>query len=290
MRRLDHLVAVPNVSEGRDPETIGLMTASVRNAGSRVLDVHSDAVHNRTVVTAAGDPQKLAGAMAALARAATRIDLTRHQGVHPRLGVLDVCPFVVDRAPVEDVVDVARTAGAAIAESAGLPVYLYGYAATRPECERLPELRKGGLTRLIERRLEPDFGPRAIDPRAGVACVGARGVLIAFNVWLRADAAIARRVASAARGEAGELGLRALGLDLGDGVAQVSMNLTDPERLGIDGAYRMVAARAAAEGAEVLATEIVGLPPKRFLPDPAADAARLLKGPGRSLERVLMEE
>ncbi|HEX2196691.1 MAG TPA: glutamate formiminotransferase [Actinomycetota bacterium] len=281
MRRIDHLVAVPNVSEGRDAATIAQLAASVREAGARVLDVHSDAVHNRTVVTAVGDPQKLVEAMASLARAATVLDLTRHEGVHPRLGVLDVCPFVVDEVPVEDVVAVARAAGAAIADGAGLPVYLYGYAATRQECERLPDLRKAA------RGLSPDFGPSTIDPRRGVVCVGARGVLIAFNVWLHCDAPKARRIAAAVRAEVGERGVRALGLDLGDGVAQVSMNLTEPDRAGVDDVYRIVAARAAAEDVDVLATELVGLPPARHLPDPDAEAARLLKEPGRSLERAL---
>ncbi|HEX2057402.1 MAG TPA: glutamate formiminotransferase [Actinomycetota bacterium] len=290
MRRLDHLVAVPNVSEGRDERAIAVLAASVRDAGARVLDVHSDAIHNRTVVTAAGAPAVLAAAMAALAGAAARLDLTQHEGVHPRLGVLDVCPFVVDGAPVADVVEVARGAGRAIADGAQLPVYLYGFAATRPECERLPDLRRGGLDGLIRRSAEdlpPDFGPRTIDPRRGVVCVGARAVLIAFNVWLHADGATARIIAAAVREAAGERGVRALGLDLGGGRAQVSLNLTEPDRAGVDDAYSLVAAEAAARGVAVESTELVGLPPERYLPDPDAKAARLLRGPGRSLERVL---
>ncbi|MDQ3953887.1 MAG: glutamate formiminotransferase, partial [Actinomycetota bacterium] len=292
MRRIDHLVAVPNVSEGRDGEKIARVVASVRDAGARVLDVHSDPIHNRTVVTAGAEPVTLVAATAALALAATSIDLTQHVGVHPRLGVLDVCPFVVDRVPIAEVVEVARTAGAAISERAGLPVYLYGHAATRPECEHLPDIRRGGLAGLMRRaagELPPDFGLRTIDPRLGVVCVGARGPLIAFNVWLRCDAPTARRIAAAVRKEGSTRGVRALGLDLGGAGAQVSMNLTDPDRAGIDDAYRMVASRAAAEGVEVQATELVGLPPERYLPDPDAEAARLLRRPGRSLERVLTE-
>ncbi|HYO61385.1 MAG TPA: glutamate formiminotransferase [Actinomycetota bacterium] len=281
---------MPNVSEGRDRRLIERLAASVSGAGARVLDVHSDAVHNRTVITAAAEAPVLAAAMAALAREATAIDLTRHTGVHPRIGVLDVCPFVVDEAPVDEVVQVARSAGALVAETAGLPVYLYAHAATRSECAALPALRKGGLERLIERSetdLPPDFGVTPIDPRRGVVCVGARGVLVAFNVWLRAAPDVARRVAARVRAELGGAGVRTLGLDVGGGLTQVSMNVTEPDRAGVDDAYRAVAAGAAAEGAEVHATEIVGLPPERYMPDPDAEAARLLIEPGRSLELVL---
>ncbi|MDQ3916342.1 MAG: glutamate formiminotransferase [Actinomycetota bacterium] len=284
------LVAVPNVSEGRDVALVGRLVEAVTRAGARVADVHSDAVHNRSVITAAAQPGQLVDAMAALAERATAIDLGTHEGVHPRLGGMDVCPFVVDGAPVATVVDVARSAGAAIAGRAGTPVYLYGYAATRRECEHLPDLRRGGLERLIERSrrdLPPDFGPATIDPRRGVVCVGARGVLVAFNVWLRCEASVVRKIAGTLRSHPDLTGVRALGLDLGDGRAQVSMNLTSPHRTGVERAYDAVAALAAAEGAAVEATELVGVPPARFMPDPDAEAARLLIGPGRSLEAAL---
>jgi glutamate formiminotransferase len=279
------VVAVPNVSEGRDADALARLAESVKSAGVRVLDVHSDGVHNRSVITAFGGAAALVDAMAALAaEAAKTIDLTRHEGVHPRLGGLDVCPFVVDTHPVSDVVAVARAAGAAIWDEARLPVYLYGYAATRPEHEHLPDLRRGGLAGLVERHVTPDFGALPIDPRRGVVCVGARGVLIAFNVWLRCDGAIARRIAAVVRDRPG---VRALGLEVGDGLAQVSMNLTDPGRAGVDRVYDEVAALAAEAGAGVHGTELVGVPPERYLPDPDAEAARLLIKPGRSLERSL---
>jgi glutamate formiminotransferase len=293
MRRPDQLVAVPNVSEGRDPAAIARLAASVRDSGARIVDVHSDPVHHRSVFTAAADSQTLVAAMAARAVAATAIDLTRHEGIHPRLGLLDVCPFVADAARVDDAVAAARSAGAAIAETAGLPVYLYGYAATRPECAGLPGLRKGGLARLIERSatdLPPDFAAGPIDPRRGVVCVGARGVLVAFNVWLRGELEAARAIAAGVRGALGHAGVRTLGLAIGNGLTQVSMNLTDPARAGVDAAYREVAERAAKAGVEVHATELVGVPPERFMPDPDAEAARLLIEPGRSLERVLAGE
>lgn len=284
------LVAVPNVSEGRDAPAIRRLVEAVAGAGALVADVHSDPVHNRTVITAAAPPALLVDAMADLAAAATAVDLTEHEGVHPRLGVLDVCPFVVDREPVAEVVAAARAAGAAIAARSGIPVYLYGYAATRPECEHLPDLRRGGLGGLIERSadaLPPDCGPETIDLRRGVVCVGARDVLIAFNVWLRCDVSVAGRIARAVRSQPGLTGVRALGLDLGDGRAQVSMNLTQPDRTGVDNACDAVSALAAAAGVEVEATELVGVPPERYLPDPDAEAARLLMRPGRSLEAAL---
>lgn len=281
MRGSDHLVAVPNVSEGRDLDVIARLADAVRDAGARVLDVHRDAFHNRSVITMSGPPGTLVDASVALARAARTIDLSAHQGVHPRLGVLDVCPFVIDGRPRDEVVEVARDAGIAIWQIAGIPVYLYGEAAVRPECRQLPDLRR------VAHELPPDFGPPRIDPRVGVACVGARGPLIAFNVWLRAGPATAMRIAGAVRSELGAGGVRTLGLDLGDGLTQVSMNLTDPAAAGVDRAFRAVAERAASEGVGVHATELVGLPPERFMPDPDAEAARLLKEPGRSLERVL---
>jgi glutamate formiminotransferase len=282
-------VAVPNVSEGRDRVLVDRLAGSVAAAGAIVADVHSDPVHNRSVITASGEPATLVDAMAALAEACRAIDLTRHRGVHPRLGAFDVCPFVTDPLPVPDAVAAARSAGAAIWERARLPVYLYGYAATRPECERLPDLRKGGLERIVERSrddLPPDFGSAPVDARHGIVCVGARDVLVAFNVWLRSDLGAARTIAAAVR-RAGLPGVRTLALDLGNGLAQVSMNLTRPGDAGVDRAFEAVASLAAEANVQVHATELVGVPPERYMPDPDAQAARLLRGPGRSLELAL---
>lgn len=282
-------VAVPNVSAGRDRALVARLADAVAAAGAVVADVHSDDAHDRSVITASADPPVLVDAMAALAEACLAIDLTRHRGVHPRLGALDVCPFVADPLPVEDAVAAARVAGAAIWERARLPVYLYGHAATRRECERLPDLRRGGLDRIAARSLDdlpPDFGSGPVDPRHGVVCVGARDVLVAFNVWLRCDVGAARAIAASVR-RAGLPGVRTLGLDLGDGLAQVSMNLTRPGEAGVDRAFEAVASLAAAAHVEVHATELVGVPPGRYMPDPDAQAARLLIGPGRSLETAL---
>jgi glutamate formiminotransferase len=167
-------------------------------SAARILDVHSDATHNRSVFTVAGETEALMDALATLARACRSIDLRTHTGVHPRLGGLDVCPIVAYGIDLTRAAALARSAAEAIAERARLPVYLYGAAATRPETRELPELRRGGLRRLMARAatgLPPDIGPRTIDARHGVVCVGARGVLIAFNVWFEGDVRVARAIA-----------------------------------------------------------------------------------------------
>lgn len=294
------LTAVPNVSEGQDPAAISRYAEGVTAAGARVLDIHSDAVHNRSVLTATGPTTQLIDGMVSLATACSRIDLTAHRGVHPRLGGLDVCPFVPLDGSTDDSVAAAKDAAARIYEVTGVPVYLYGDASSRSETRELPALRRGGLGALMERarrELPPDHGVAAeIDPhRGGVICVGARGVLIAFNVWLSCETAEAEDVANAiraarARPGSGLSGVRALGLQISPGVAQVSMNITDPEATSIDEAFQAVALRAEMRGLGVIQTELVGLVPERYLPNPDAAAAQLLMEPGRSLESSLAED
>jgi glutamate formiminotransferase len=281
------ILAIPNVSEGRDEGLLSKLRAAVEGPGSRVLDVHSDVVHNRSVFTVTADqPPTLAPAMAALAAEAAVIDMTSHEGVHPRLGGLDVCPFVPYRAEMSEAIDIAENAAALIGEEVGLPVYLYGENARRAEMKELPDLRRGGLAGLIGRAqggLGPDLGPSEIDPRRGVVCVGARGPLIAFNVWIRAEPHIAVSIAAAVR----RPNLRALGLAMGSGESQVSMNLTRPAELGIDDAYELVADGARTHDAEILGTELVGLVEQRWMPDPSKQAARRLLSPGRSIESAI---
>ena len=281
------LLVIPNVSEGQDRRLIDAMRSAV-DKHARVLDVHIDAVHGRTVLTVSGAAERLPRAMTELAAVALNIDLTRQQGVHPRLGVLDVCPYVCPGPSSDVAVRAARATGRLLAEELSLPVYLYGRAAYRETTRELPALRRGRLQGLIRRLddLPPDLGPASIDPRRGVVCVGARGVLIAFNVFVRADLSLVREIAVRVRSP--QEGIRALGFAGRDpDVGQVSMNLVDPDRLGIDDALDRVEGVATYLGAEVVATEIVGLPPERFMPDPDAKAARLLISPGRSLESAL---
>ena len=288
---LRRVLAVPNVSEGRDRQAIAAWVGTVEAHGGFVLDVHSDATHNRSVLTVAGSERSIPEAMARLAAATASIDLSRHSGVHPRLGGLDVCPIVDEGIGMDAAVAIARATGHAIASEAGLPVYLYGCAATRAETRELPSLRRGGLQGLRARAaggLLPDLGPAQIDTRRGVVCVGARGPLIAFNVWLRCTVEDARAIASRVRSSGGGLpDTRALGLAMGEELSQISMNLTRPAVTGIDDAFAAVSALAEEAGVDVVGTEIVGLPPERYLPDEDARAARLLIRPGRSLESAL---
>lgn len=280
------------MSEGRDRARISALARAVRAGGTRVLDVHSDPWHNRSVFTVAGEPDEMTVSMARLAVAARSIDLRLHEGVHPRLGALDVCPVVAFRITLSDATAIALSVARAIATRARLPVYLYGAAARRPETRELPDLRRGGLARLAERAragLDPDLGPSSIDPRRGVVCVGARGPLIAFNVWLQGGVDLARRIAAGVRSSGGgPPGVRAIGVRVGDR-SQVSMNLVAPEVTGIDAAYEAVEARVGELGGLVTATEIVGLVPERYRPAPNRQAARLLTTPGRTLESALTD-
>ena len=285
------LIAVPNISEGRRSREIAGALRAIEGEGSRILDVHSDPVHNRSVLTVTSGIEALRASMVRLAQAMSYLDLRRHEGAHPWLGGLDICPIVPFDEPMDRAVSTAHTIGESIGADAGLPVYYYGAAALRDETSELPSLRRGGLRALIERAnegLAPDAGPREIDPQRGVVCVGARTPLIAFNVWLVSSVVTAKRIAARVRtSNGGPLGVRAIGLAMpGPSSAQVSMNLIDPEQTGIDAAFEAVSAAAAAEGAGIAGTEIVGLVPDRYLPVPGEPATRLLMKPVCSLESV----
>jgi glutamate formiminotransferase len=237
------LECVLNLSEGRDAEAIGAIAGA---AGPDLLDVHSDPEHHRSVLTLVGE----AAAREVTSAAIARLDLSAHSGAHPRVGVVDVVPFVplvpsamADAQRARD--DFARW----IVEVHHVPVFLYG-----PE-RSLPEVRRGAF-----RELAPDLGPTAPHPTAGAACVGSRPLLVAYNVWLRgATLAAARAVADAIR----RPGLRTLGLAVGDDV-QVSMNLVDPEVIGPAAAYDLVATHLPA-GAAIQRAELVGLVPSSVL-------------------------
>ncbi len=288
------LIAIPNASTGSDAKTIRALAEAISGAGATLLDTHSDAIHDRSVFTIAGTNDRLVEASAALAKRARTLDLTVQNGVHPRMGVLDVCPFVPHgETTMDDAVSAARSAGEQIAAQTGIPVYLYGEAALRTPAPTLPELRRGGLAGLqarAKRGLGPDFGGD-IDGRLGVVCVGAREVLIAFNVWIKSEPETARAIARQVRqSHSGLTGVRALGFEIAPpDICQVSMNLTAPDATGIEAAFEAVQSDAEALGATVTATEIVGVPPQRFMPPADARATRLLKEPGRSLESALQE-
>lgn len=264
--------AVPNFSEGRDREMIGRIVDNVRAAGGvSILDVHSDPDHNRSVLTLAGGERDLVEASVALAKAcAGEIDLSSQKGEHPRMGSLDVLPFVpLSGATMEDAVRLAREAGGRVG-ALGFPVYLYGAAATAPDRRNLAEVRGGGYEAVAARTKEPawtpDYGPSEPDPRLGVVAVGARPFLVAFNASLDTDdVEIARSVARRVRERDGGLpGVKALGLLVG-GRAQVSMNLTDLQKTPMPVALEAVRVAAAELGASVESTELVGLAPLEAL-------------------------
>ncbi len=238
--------------------------------GVQLLDVSSDPDHNRSVLTLAGDPEGLHCSLLALyAAALAEIDLIRHQGAHPRVGAVDVVPFVpLGDTPMAAAVAAAERLAAAVAERFALPVYLYERAARRAERSSLALIRSGGLeglaARLADPAWAPDFGPARLHPMAGGTVIGARFFLVAFNVVLAtADVAVARAVARRVREANGGLpAVRALGIALSSrGLAQVSMNLLDYRRTSPLQALRRVEAEAAALGTRVLETEIVGLVP-----------------------------
>ena len=290
------LVAVPNLSEGRNEGRIG---ALVRAVGGALLDRHSDASHHRTVLTLAGSPEALREAALRLFRAALEeLDLRGHRGEHPRIGALDVLPVVpLPGAAMGDAAALARRLAEEIAElpDGGIPVFLYGAAGGDDAAARtpaLPEIRRGGLgglaARLAEGRIEPDFGPRRLHPTAGAVAVGARPPLIAFNVDLDTDrAATARRIAAQVRESApgGLPAVRAIGVR-NRGRAQVSLNLLDFRRTSLSDAFDRVRREAEEAGAAVADSEIVGLPPAAALwPGAAADLR--LAAPPRALETAL---
>ncbi len=273
---------VPNFSEGRDPEVLELIAEALRAHPVQVLDVERDPDHNRAVITVAGEPEPLAAAMlAAVAVAIERISLERHRGVHPRLGAVDVVPFVPLRnTTLEQCAEMARSFGRQAAERFDLPVYLYEAAALRSDRRSLPAVRGQGyewLKDAIERdpSLAPDFGPSRIGP-AGAMIVGARRPLVAFNLFLNTpDVAVAQTIANAVRERDGGLpGVRALGLLVG-GRAQVSCNLIDFQRTSLLSLVDTVRREARKLGASVTESELIGLAPQAALLAAAVQALGL---------------
>src|SRR5438128_2822846 len=275
---------VPNFSEGRDPATIDALRAAISGVpGVQLLDVQSDTSHNRSVFTFVAPPAAAVDAAFAAMRVATeRIDLTKHSGEHPRMGATDVVPFVpVGHVTMDDCVALARRLGERAAAELQIPIYLYARAATRPERERLPDIRKGEFEGLRERIgkdpvADPDFGPRRIHPTAGATAVGARPFLVAFNIYLdSSDVAIAKEIAKKIRTSSGGLpAVQASGFEVA-GQAEVSMNLLDIDTTSPAAVFAAVAREARARGVDVLKSEVVGLVPERAILGAAAAALKL---------------
>jgi glutamate formiminotransferase len=263
---------VPNVSEGRDPARLARLAAAVTaTPGVRLADVHADPDHHRSVFTFLGPPAAVTAAVLALADAVfTEIDMRGHRGIHPRVGALDVLPFVpLAGLTMAEAVALAHETGRTLAARHALPVYYYAHAARRPERRALRELRHGeyeGLAvRLTAADGHPDDGPARFDARAGAILVGARDVLIAYNVWLATDDLdAARAIARSVRASGGGLpAVQALGLPLASrGRVQVSMNLLDYRVTPIPAAFDRVRQEAGRVGLAVDRGELVGLAPR----------------------------
>ncbi|MDR7412208.1 MAG: glutamate formimidoyltransferase [Armatimonadota bacterium] len=274
---------VPNVSEGRRLEVIEELAEAVRSTPHvRLLDYSWDGAHHRSVFTFVGPPQPVLDAALALAAVAVRrIDLRSHQGLHPRIGAVDVVPFVPLRGvTLEDCVELSRAFARALWERHRVPVYFYAHSAVRPERRWLPNIRRGGFeglqSTITEPDRHPDVGEPALHPTAGATATGARGLLIAWNFTLATeDVQVARTVARRVRQSSGGLpGIQAAGWALPQGGVQVSVNVLDYRTTPLHVLYEAVCREAARLGVEVASTEFVGLVPAEALAQVAAWALR----------------
>jgi glutamate formiminotransferase / 5-formyltetrahydrofolate cyclo-ligase len=270
---------IPNVSEGRRREVLDACSAAVTGAGARLLDVKPDAAHNRTVFTFAGSPEVVSAAVFALyAAALPLIDLRHHSGEHPRVGAVDVVPFVpLEGATMADCVALARSVAHEVARRFDVPVFLYEEAASTPARQNLEDIRRGEFEGLAAKMRQPewrpDFGPPAPHPSAGASVMGARMPLIAYNINLATDRLeVAKKIAAAIRHSSGGLRfVKAMGVALEDrGIVQVSMNLTNYHKTPLFRVFEMVRREAARYGVAVLESEIIGLLPAGALLESAA--------------------
>jgi len=266
---------IPNVSEGRRPEIVAQMADAIRAiSGVRLLDASSDGSHNRSVFTLAGDAVGIERAVMALfERAVAAIDLRTHRGEHPRLGAVDVVPFVpIEGVTMAECVALAKKVGAAVADRFAIPVYLYEDASNNPLRKNLEDIRRGEFEGLAAKMATegwaPDFGPSAPHPTAGASVIGARMALIAYNINLATDRLdVAKKIAAAIRHSSGGYRyVKAAGFKLEDrGIVQVSMNLTNYEKTPIFRVFETVKREAARYGVSILESEIVGLVPSAAL-------------------------
>jgi len=278
---MDRIVeCIPNFSEGKNKEVIDRIVGKIKKVkGVKLLDVESDADHNRSVVTFLGEPEAAAeAAFLATKKASELIDLNKHKGEHPRIGATDVIPFVpISNVTMEECIELAKKVGKRIASELKIPVYLYEAAATRQECINLADIRKGeyeGLRKDIETdpRRKPDFGPSKFHPTAGATVVGAREPLIAFNVNLgTGDIEIAKKIAKTVRFSSGGLKcVKAKGFEIKKrGIVQVSMNLTNYRETSISKAFEVVKREADRYGVPIIGSEIIGLVPLDAMVDVA---------------------
>ena len=275
---------VPNLSEGRRRDVVEEIAAAAAGDGRRVVDLSLDADHHRSVITLVGAPDRLVeGIVNLVGEAMQRIDLREHRGAHPRMGAVDVIPFVPIRGvSMADCVALSHRAGEAIAEEFGIPVYLYEESATSERRRNLAEIRRGEFEGLGEKmrhsEWHPDYGVPRPHPTAGAVAVGAREYLIAYNINLAtSDLSVAKRIAAAVRFSSGGLRyVKALGLSLeNQGIVQVSMNLTNFRKTPILRTFELVKREAQRHGVLVQSSEIVGTVPRQVLYDVAATELQL---------------
>ncbi|MGI8826244.1 MAG: glutamate formimidoyltransferase [Chloroflexota bacterium] len=293
---------VPNFSEGRRPEVIDRIVDAARSVhGVRVLDVHSDEDHNRSVLSLAGIGGALEEATFRAIHAATDlIDLREHSGEHPRVGATDVVPFIpLGDTPMTEAVAAAKRLGERVAAELNIPVYFYEAAAARPERQNLETVRGKGFEELREviatdEDRTPDVGPRKVHESAGALITGARGALIAYNIYLNtADVRVAKAIAKTVRNSSGGLRyVKGLGLDIpARGQVQISMNLTNFKKTAIHTVFNLVKSEAHAYGVSITESEIVGLVPLQALLDAANYSLRIHNlHDDQILEMKLLEE
>jgi len=270
---------VPNFSEGRDLEKIEKIVESFRaKKGVKLLDYSNDESHNRCVVTVVGEPEPLKAAMIeAIGKAVELIDLTKHEGQHPRMGAVDVIPFIpIKNVTVEEADTLAKETAKEASEKFGLPFFLYEKSASAPHRENLAKVRKGQFEGMKEKMEDdmwkPDFGPETIHPTAGVTAIGARMPLVAYNIKLDTNNLdVANKIARQIRHLSGGFRYcKAIGIDLEDrGIVEVSMNLTDYTKTSIYRAFETVKMECRRYGINVLGSEIIGLVPMQALVDTA---------------------
>ena len=287
------LECVPNISEGRDQRKIASMADEVKkHSGVKLLDTSSDRDHHRSVFTFIGEPEAVKDAAFSLTmKAIDLIDMREHKGSHPRLGAVDVVPFVpVQGVEMKEAVQIAREFGKGLAKR-GIPVFFYEEAATRPERKDLPSIRKGEYEGLGEKLKDPDWkpdeGPAHFNPKSGATVVGARFPLVAYNVNLKTkDLALAKEIARKVRFKDGGFPhIRAMGVDLKEkGLVQVSMNLTNYRVTNIPKVYEFIKEEALRKGVEIEESEIVGLIPLGVL---EGVAQNYLKYPDFSVRQVI---
>jgi glutamate formiminotransferase / 5-formyltetrahydrofolate cyclo-ligase len=291
---------IPNVSEGRRADVVRALTDAVASiSGVRLLDASSDAAHNRSVLTMAGDAAPLKAAVLALfAEATSRIDLRAHRGEHPRLGAVDVVPFVpIGGVTMADCVALAKEVGSEVASRFAIPVFLYEEAAPSPSRRNLEDIRRGEFEGLAAKlgsiEWTPDFGPSTPHPTAGAAVIGARMPLIAYNINLATDRLdVAKKIAAAVRHSSGGFRyVKAMGIALADrGVVQVSMNLTNHEKTPIHRVFDAVRREAERYGVSILESEIIGLVPESALVSVARHYLQLERfAPSQVLETRLRQ-